>query len=1440
MSFSTWKKCVLSLLMAATIPATALFAASRNAEPPLSPADEVQTTETTGSVQIISPDVSKSWYGYYDLINGYYKGFIHFLQFPNLAEGNCVRVQLADTENKEDIRIICQTAENSETAYPSDGGGVTIPYSSCCAHIESLQGDKEGLFLKFITNHTCDVPYSVIVYSSDNINEATKLAEETFILHVTTPDQQPLLTEGTPAFLSGDVNTAISLPIEVHQAGYLAGQKVAIWINFAFTKGEFADLRFTDQMVKADEENKLFTWEISELSSGTTNLTLQASAECAGTYSYSLIDATTGKKVCNTGEGSFSIPFYDKDDLSLLQQIAKANIACNDLQTFISEEKYKLDWDNQGNIQVAWTEDGYVKQLKITDWGKYITTMPKLTFPKLQELEIQETGLTALDLTQIPEGAKVKIYNSLLTWKNFIMPKTLNFTMEGNTKFDAGTILAGGSVVDLSAYADWNGTPSEFLWWKEESGSYPSSTNEVQTVSNETAKFILPDNEGVKYSCQIYNRNYFSGFHMETNPITITSAAAFDKSDIDALKQLAKANSKVKQLQEYIDNQSWETDDFTGYRSVRTYWEEINGSKRLTKLCIEAYGSSGLTNLDLSAFPELRFLQLAMVSYNCTFKLSENKKLTELIIYSYYPEAINVSANIALQRLELASCSNLRTVTGLQQLTNLHRLSVEGSEYVKFAASDYPASLTDMDLRGTESEMPGSAIIPNLDYIGLPKGITSFDMSAYPKLTRMDLGWSQENAMRYEDMKNYRNGVRVYGNTLFKLTPNSSVQEPDEFAVGDIIDLSSQATVNGVASTFTWKNKFYGVEVPSGMFEPVDGKPGVFEIKQASEDPESQFYCQIQNNFYSGWTVSTNYIKVTAKQTYSSADLQVLKTIVDNSTSQDFKDWFAAEGWKENGSTKLEDGGDLFVQWSDESNKRLTELSLYRFGDRLTGTIDVSSLNQLQRLNLCSADISSVLLPTDGAMLQLLYVSYTKIKHLDVSRFTNLFSLGLDNTGLTSVDLKNNTKLQYLYLEGTTIELPDVTFSELTNFGTPSNLTSLDMEKMPKLSALYVRSPFLKFSDIMNPHELTYLWAKSETYMQQSDELSIDGRVNMIGNDTIDFSKEANSGELTVTLMEGSATATEQNSSIYTVNWDDSKLVRFEVTNSLFPGWSMYYQGSLFTTMGDVNYDEQVNVGDVATTAAYLVNKDALQVDFSTYAADINKNNGVDVADLVEIVNVIFSQTYTQTAETRSTYVPSVRLALDGQQFLTMENEAAVSALYLEFVGATEEKPLLADAARLSSVSRLQGDTLRVVAYNLNGNTIASGTHRLMQLAPGMRLVKAEFSDAQAHLLSPVGNVILTANTEITPPSTADVLYNYPNPSEGHTTFCYQLTEPVRSAEIQLFAVNGTMVARWQGLDATAGAHTFTAQLPLPAGIYYYRLVADGKQVIARNTLIIK
>ena len=97
-----------------------------------------------------------------------------------------------------------------------------------------------------------------------------------------------------------------------------------------------------------------------------------------------------------------------------------------------------------------------------------------------------------------------------------------------------------------------------------------------------------------------------------------------------------------------------------------------------------------------------------------------------------------------------------------------------------------------------------------------------------------------------------------------------------------------------------------------------------------------------------------------------------------------------------------------------------------------------------------------------------------------------------------------------------------------------------------------------------------------------------------------------------------------------------------------------------------------------------------------------------------------------------------------------------------------------------------------------------------------------------------------TANEVIAPISEVKAVYNYPNPAAGSTTFCYTLNEAAQQVEIQLFASNGAMMARLQGLSAEQGRHEETVNLPFASGVYYYRLVVDGKQVIATNTLIIK
>ena len=81
---------------------------------------------------------------------------------------------------------------------------------------------------------------------------------------------------------------------------------------------------------------------------------------------------------------------------------------------------------------------------------------------------------------------------------------------------------------------------------------------------------------------------------------------------------------------------------------------------------------------------------------------------------------------------------------------------------------------------------------------------------------------------------------------------------------------------------------------------------------------------------------------------------------------------------------------------------------------------------------------------------------------------------------------------------------------------------------------------------------------------------------------------------------------------------------------------------------------------------------------------------------------------------------------------------------------------------------------------------------------------------------------------------------NYPNPTSGQTTFTYTLEEDAQQAEIQLFAANGALATRLQGLPATCGTHSYTAHLSLPIGVYYYRLLINGKQATATNILIIK
>lgn len=84
-----------------------------------------------------------------------------------------------------------------------------------------------------------------------------------------------------------------------------------------------------------------------------------------------------------------------------------------------------------------------------------------------------------------------------------------------------------------------------------------------------------------------------------------------------------------------------------------------------------------------------------------------------------------------------------------------------------------------------------------------------------------------------------------------------------------------------------------------------------------------------------------------------------------------------------------------------------------------------------------------------------------------------------------------------------------------------------------------------------------------------------------------------------------------------------------------------------------------------------------------------------------------------------------------------------------------------------------------------------------------------------------------------------EAVSNYPNPFRGSTTFSYQLEEPAQTVMIHVFSASGALTAVLNGLPGEVGENRYTVALPLPAGVYYYRLTAKtGHGVKASNTNI--
>ena len=726
-------------------------------------------------------------------------------------------------------------------------------------------------------------------------------------------------------------------------------------------------------------------------------------------------------------------------------------------------------------------------------------------------------------------------------------------------------------------------------------------------------------------------------------------------------------------------------------------------------------------------------------------------------------------------------------------------------------------------LKGLKTVILDGTNLKTLDLSGLTLRVL--------RLINTPLKWSDVKLPKWTEFSHYLDGT-------------TSIQLDPTVKKDTVIDLSEFAQVDTTASTFSW---FEWNESGVGKrVELVSPAPGKFTL---DGEIGQQFYCQIKNEQYGNWILRTTVVTVGDPVIhFSQQDVKVLEKLVKDANDPKLNEWWESKAWQ---GFEMINGAQ--TEWNDENPRRLK--SLWILQAELSETVDLSTLDRLEILSLMgynNSKLTKLILPTEKASLSLLNVAGNKkLTSLDVTSYANLQHLDVSGTGLEACDVSKNTKLEALYMQKTKIPGLEATAPEIAKqlvaYGVPNGNQTIDLNIFPALKKL-IPNKRMRYSDVKHPRQMDSLDYDWVNWISLPGD-AYDPNYSSYGH-TMDISDWYNQDGVTVEPVwgvhnpfTGETDTLSHTGMTYTIGkeLEPEMGVYAEVHNNLFPRWTLRYTTQVYTMDGDVNLDRAVDVKDVTSLISSMLNEWPSDRNFGWIQANTNHDESYgDAADLVGLVNIILGKPVTKGEALRAAYVPQAELSVDERNNLYIDHEAPISALYLEFAGATKELALTGDAARMTQSRSLQNDTLRIVAYSMDGKSIATGKQALMQLAPGMQLTKASFSDAKAVPLKLVGDYLPTANETIAPFDEVKAVYNYPNPASGTTTFCYSLSEDANSVEIELIASNGAVVARLQGLPTTQGRHEENVSLPFGNGVYFYRLVLNGKQIVATNTLIIK
>lgn len=497
--------------------------------------------------------------------------------------------------------------------------------------------------------------------------------------------------------------------------------------------------------------------------------------------------------------------------------------------------------------------------------------------------------------------------------------------------------------------------------------------------------------------------------------------------------------------------------------------QEISGEVKGAN--IKVYTASGVQLKDFDASG------MKLTSVN----IFKSKALRNLNLNNNELSEIDLSGNLQFNSIQLDN--NKLTTLSLRGINNTTMFSCDNNQLESIVFEASAPVLSNISCSGNK--------LKNLSFLSRASSVEVLDFShnevsdymfttmynirdlnmSYNKFKSADLAYNTKleklniegNYFTYSTLPQTTAQEFVYGN-----------QNPVTIAEKSfMVDLSSEVTFKGKNTKFTWKTESGNV-----MEEGVDYsiENGITTFLKVQEE---KVYAELTNEAYPDLTLTTTLVETSEKPEFVLANLvstaevgsevrMILAAKTPKAVYVDFGDGKLAECILGSGNTTLTSqlgaNKNITIYGYDESYCDLTILSMSNVA---LEKVDITKLKDLSTLTLANSGLSGIDL-SNNTILRELNLSNCNLENVDLSKLTELSTVSLSSNKLSSIDLTNNKKLTILIIGNNNFEtlvLPEL--PALYQLSVSDNkLKTLDVTNCPILRELYCNGNNLSSLDM--------------------------------------------------------------------------------------------------------------------------------------------------------------------------------------------------------------------------------------------------------------------------------------------------------------------------------------------------------------------------------------